>query len=105
MRGSLWRNRVLAGAVVAATLAGTAAVSVTPAAAWCRWGGCGFGWGAPLAAGVVAGTVAGAALARPYPAYAYPAYAYPPPYVRPGGYFVCPRGYHFGPGGRACFAN
>lgn len=102
-------------AVIALTLAGTTAATVQPAAAWCRFGRCGFGgygwrggyyrggFGVPLAAGLVAGAVVGtaavAAGARPY------GYGYGYGYGRPGGYFACPAGYHFGPGGRSCFAN
>lgn len=90
------RNRFVAGLVAALTIGGTVAASTSPAAAWCRWGGC--GWGGPVAAGIVAGSVLGAAaVAAPRP--------YPYPYYRPGGYFVCPPGYHFGPQGRACWAN
>ena len=84
----------LAGSVLGLTIGATMVASITPAAAWCRWGGC--GWGGPVAAGVVAGTalgVAAATAARPYPYYA------------PGGYYACPPGYHLGRQGRACWAN
>ena len=95
--------------VIAVTLLGTTAATVQPAAAWCRFGRCGFGYrggyyrggiGLPLAAGIVAGTVVGAAAvaaAGPRP------YGYG--YGRPGGYYACPPGYHWGPDGRACYAN
>ena len=100
-------------AVIALTLAGTMAATVQPASAWCRFGRCGFGYrggfyrggiGLPLAAGIVAGTVVGAAAVaaagpRPY------GYGYGPGYGRPGGYYACPPGYHFGQGGQSCFAN
>ncbi len=91
------RNRVISGFLAALMIGGTVVSSSTPAAAWCRWGRCGgWGWGGPVAAGVVAGTVVGAAAAaaaRPYPYYA------------PGGYYACPPGYHFGPRGSACWLN
>ena len=91
-------------ALIALTLAGTTAATVQPADAWCRFGRCGWGWrggifGPVVAAGVVAGAAVGTAAAvaggRPY------GYGYGYGYGRPGGYFACPPGYHFGPGGRA----
>ena len=89
------RQKLLAGSVLALTIGATTLNFITPAAAWCRWGRCGWGWGGPVAAGIVAGTAVGvaAAAARPYPYYA------------PGGYYVCPPGYHLGRYGRACWAN
>ena len=101
-------------AVIAVTLVGTTAATMTPAAAWCRFGRCGwggYGWrggwrgygvGGAVAAGVLAGAAVGTAAAvaaggpRPY--------GYGDGYPR-GGYFACPAGYHFGPGGRECYAN
>ena len=91
------RHKLFSGAVAALTIAGTIAATTSPAAAWCRWGGCGWGWNGPgpVVAGVIAGTaIAAATVPRPY------SYAY-----RSGGYLTCPPGYHFGPQGRACWSN
>ncbi len=93
-------------AVIALTLVGTTAATVQPADAWCRFrcgGWRGYGWGpGAVVAGVIAGAAVGTAAAvaggpRPY------GYGYG--YGRPGGYYACPPGYHWGPGGRACYAN
>ena len=45
------------------------------------------------------GAAAVAAGPRPY------GYGDGPGYGRPGGYYACPPGYHWGAGGRACYAN
>jgi hypothetical protein len=95
-------------AVIALTLAGTTALSVQPADAWCgRFGRCGWrggwGWGpGAVAAGIVAGAAVGTAAAVAGRPYGPGPYGY---YGRPGGYYACPPGYHWGPGGRACYAN
>ena len=73
-------------AVIALTLAGTTAATVTPAAAWCGYyGRCGYGygygwrggWGPGIAAGVLAGAAVGTAAAvaagpRPYGCHSRP---------------------------------
>ncbi len=67
------KNIVAAG--LAALTLGTATISTaTPAAAWYR-----YGWGAPVAAGVIGGLAAGAIIAGATRPYGYgPAYAYGP---------------------------
>lgn len=71
-------KKAVAGGLAALTL-GTATISTsTPAAAWWR-----YGWGAPVAAGVIGGLAVGTILggaARPWgygPAYAYGPGPYP----------------------------
>ena len=87
------RQKLFSGAIAALTITGTIAATTSPAAAWCRWGGCGWGGPGPVVAGVIAGTAIAAAVApRTYP------YAYRPA-------VTCPPGYHFGPQGRACWSN
>jgi hypothetical protein len=69
---SVLRKTLIAG-LAALTLTAGVATSSAPAAAWYRGG---YGWGAPVAAGVIGGLAAGAIIgsaARPY--YGYPAYA------------------------------
>lgn len=109
-------KRFGSAAVIALTLAGATVATVQPADAWCRFGRCGFGWrggygwrgygygpGA-VAAGVLAGAAVGTAVGAAAAAGPGPYYGrgYGP---GPGGYYACPPGYHFGPGGRSCFAN
>lgn len=67
------KNTVAAG--LAALTLGTATISTsTPAAAWYR-----YGWGAPVAAGVIGGLAAGAIIGSAVRPYGYgPAYAYGP---------------------------
>ena len=89
-------KKIGCAAVTAVTLSTAVIASVTPAAAWCRWGGCGWGWRGPVAAGVVAGAIVGGAVVA--------ATAGPRPYAQ-GGRFVCPPGYHWGPQGRACWSD
>lgn len=74
------KNTLAAG--LAALTLGTATISTsTPAAAWWRGG---YGFGAPVAAGVIGGLAAGAILGSAIRPYGYgPAYAYgPAPCVR-----------------------
>lgn len=65
-------KKTFAAGLAALTLGTATMASTTPAAAWWR-----YGWGAPVAAGVIGGLAAGAIIgsaARPYgygPAYAY----------------------------------
>lgn len=64
-------KKTVAAGLAAVTLATATLSTATPAAAWWR-----YGWGAPVAAGVIGGLAAGAIIAgsRPYgygPAYAY----------------------------------
>ena len=69
------RKTFLAG-LAALTLATGVAGSTAPAAAWYR--GYGYGWGGPVAAGVIGGLAAGAivgSVARPY-GYGYAPYGY-----------------------------
>jgi BA14K-like protein len=47
-----------------------------------QWRGGGWGWGAPVAGGLIAGAIVGGALAAPYGPGYYPGPAYGPP---PGG--------------------
>lgn len=84
-------KKTLAAGLAAATLAGTAIASATPASAQWGWRG-GYGWGGPaVAAGVVGGLALGALAARPY--------YYGAPYGYYGGY--APVGYGYG--GGECF--
>jgi hypothetical protein len=88
MSGRKIPSLVLAALVVTATTI----AAISPAAAWCRWGGCGWRWGWGWRAPV--GVYVGAPVARPY--YAGPA---------PAPVFECPAGYHKGPYGRYCWPN
>lgn len=93
-------KRITSALVVASTLAVMSVASSTPASAWCRWGGCGWGPGpGPFFLGALAGAIVGGTVAA---AAAGPGPYYPGPYV---GHLVCPPGYHLGPMRRACWPN
>jgi hypothetical protein len=69
---SVLKKTLIAG-LAALTLTAGVVTASAPAAAWYR----GYGWGAPVAAGVIGGLAAGAIIgsaSRPYGYYGYPAY-------------------------------
>lgn len=67
-------KKTIAAGVAALTLATATISTSTPAAAWWR-----YGWGAPVAAGVIGGLAAGAIIGGAARGYGYgPAYAYGP---------------------------
>lgn len=67
-------KKTVAAGIAALTLGTATLTTSTPAAAWWR-----YGWGAPVAAGVIGGLAAGAIIAGAARPYGYgPAYAYGP---------------------------
>jgi hypothetical protein len=79
-------KKTIVSLLMAATIVGTVAASVTDASA--QWRGRGWGWGPGIAAGVIGGAVvAGAIIASRPPGYV--AYAgYPQPVYAPGCYWA-----------------
>jgi hypothetical protein len=87
------KKKLVLAAVGATSLAMSAFATVEPAAAWCRWGGCGYGWGpGAVVGGALAGAALGAAIAAPRPYY----YGYGP------GPYGCWRRDYYGRPFRVC---
>jgi hypothetical protein len=74
---TIFSRKAIAVGATAVSLAAFAIVGATPASA--AWHG-GWGWGAPVAAGIIGGAVVGAAVAGAYAPYYYgPPVAYAAP--------------------------